>query len=98
MESHEKLRTRIDDIDRELVELFEARMHVSSEIAEYKQRNDIPIFDEAREEEDVERNVGRLANETLCRHTDSYFRHLMALSKKRQHDNLKNSNSPINNI
>src|SRR5688500_18722730 len=98
MESHEKLRTRIDDIDRELVELFEARMHVSSEIAEYKQRNDITIFDEAREEEVVAKNVGRLADETLGRHTDSFIRHLMAHSRKRQHENLKNSNSPINNI
>jgi len=91
MESHEKLRTRIDDIDRELVELFEARMRVSSEIAEYKQRNDIPIFDEAREEEVVEKNVGRLADEALERHAASFFRHLMALSRKRQHENLKKS-------
>ncbi|WP_017547590.1 chorismate mutase [Salinicoccus carnicancri] len=98
MESHDKLRTRIDDIDRELVELFEARMRVSSEIAEYKQKNDIPIFDEAREEEVVEKNVGRLTDKTLERHADSFFRHLMALSRKRQHENHKNYKSPINNI
>src|SRR5690625_2681437 len=98
MESHEKLRTRIDVIDREIVELLEARIHLSLEIAEYKQLKYIPNFDESREEEVVEKNVGRLADETLGRHTDSFFRHLMALSRKRQHENLKNSKSPINNI
>ncbi len=89
MDSHEKLRNKIDKIDHELMELFEARMKVASEIADYKQKNDIPIFDEAREEEVVNKNVGRLKDETLERHAASFFRHLMALSRKRQHENLK---------
>ncbi|WP_411843206.1 chorismate mutase [Salinicoccus sp. HZC-1] len=98
MDTHEKLRDRIDKIDQELMELFEARMEVSSRIADYKQQNDIPIFDEAREEEVVDKNVGRLKDETLERHAASFFRHLMALSRKRQHENLKDYESPINNI
>ncbi|AKG72920.1 chorismate mutase [Salinicoccus halodurans] len=98
MDSHEKLRNRIDEIDYELVKLFEARMEVTAGIAEYKQKNNIPIFDEAREEEVVNKNVGRLNDETLERHAASFFRHLMALSRKRQHENLKNHKSPINNI
>lgn len=98
MESHEKLRDRIDQIDHELMALFEARMEVSAEIAEYKRKNNIPIFDEAREEEVVNKNVKRLKDETLERHAASFFRHLMALSRKRQHENLKDYKSPINNI
>lgn len=97
MDSHEKLRNRIDEIDHELMVLFEARMKVSAEIAEYKQKNDIPVFDEAREEEVVIKNAGRLKDETLERHAASFFRHLMALSRKRQHENLKDYKSPINN-
>lgn len=89
METQKELRGRIDELDKEMMALFEARMEVSGKIAEYKYKNDISIFDEAREEKVVRKNVGRLEDETLERHAASFFRHLMALSRKRQHENLK---------
>ncbi|MFC3419429.1 chorismate mutase [Salinicoccus hispanicus] len=92
MNTHEKLRYRIDELDAELIALFEARMQVAENIAEYKMQNNIPVFDEAREEQVVCRNVGRLQDQSLEIYADSFFRHLMALSKKRQHENLKNCN------
>ncbi|WP_020006909.1 chorismate mutase [Salinicoccus albus] len=88
METQRELRGRIDELDKEMMALFEARMAVSVKIAEYKHKNDIPIFDEQREEEVVHKNVKRLADETLERHAASFFRHLMALSRKRQHENI----------
>jgi len=45
----EKLRGRIDDIDESLVALFQQRMDVSAEIAIYKQKNNLPVHDPARE-------------------------------------------------
>ena len=89
MNEHEKLRHRIDELDAELIALFEARMEVASHIAEYKLENDIPVFDETREEQVVCKNVGRLQDQSLEVYADSFFRHLMALSRKRQHENLR---------
>ena len=45
------LRARMDAIDRELFALLEKRMDVSAEMADYKKAHDIPVFDEAREEQ-----------------------------------------------
>ena len=45
----QELRQRIDEIDNGLVDLFQRRMDVSAEIALYKQENNIPIHDPARE-------------------------------------------------
>ena len=45
------LRARMDAIDRELFSLLEKRMDVSAEMADYKKAHDIPVFDEAREEQ-----------------------------------------------
>ena len=46
-----KLRSRIDEIDEEFVSLFQKRMDVSAEIAQYKKENNLPVFDPARERE-----------------------------------------------
>ncbi|MCL2698744.1 MAG: chorismate mutase [Defluviitaleaceae bacterium] len=47
--SQDELRGRIDRIDDELLRLFEERMEVVSEIAEFKQANDLPVMDQQRE-------------------------------------------------
>jgi len=46
----QKLRRQIDDIDDDLVRLFQQRMDVSAEIARYKSRHNLPIYDPAREQ------------------------------------------------
>ncbi len=45
------LRARMDAIDRELFALLEKRMDVSADMAAYKKAHDVPILDEAREEQ-----------------------------------------------
>lgn len=57
MSRHEELRREIDEIDRELMRLFEKRMQVSEEIAQYKFSRDIAVFDSSREKEVIE--IGR---------------------------------------
>ena len=44
-------RSKIDDIDQQLVNLFAQRMAISAEIAGYKKENNIPVFDPKRERE-----------------------------------------------
>jgi len=43
------LRQKIDEIDDELIRLFEQRMDIAAEIAQHKKANNLPIYDPARE-------------------------------------------------
>ena len=52
-------RKEIDKIDKELVELFERRMNVAIKVAEYKIENNLPILNEAREAEVIEKNINQ---------------------------------------
>jgi chorismate mutase/prephenate dehydratase len=45
------LRKKIDEIDKDLIELFGRRMAVSADIARYKKQHGLPVFDPARERE-----------------------------------------------
>ena len=51
MEDLRSYRAKIDEIDRQLVSLFEERMEIVLKIADYKKKNNIPILDEGREKE-----------------------------------------------
>ena len=46
MNELENLRERIDTIDKELIALFEERMNVVNDIAEYKIKNNLPILNQ----------------------------------------------------
>lgn len=45
------IRTQIDAVDAELVQLFVKRMNLSAQVADYKKANNMPIFVPARERE-----------------------------------------------
>lgn len=53
--SLDELRTEIEDIDRELVELIARRTYVADTIAEVKSERDLPTTDEGQEEKVMER-------------------------------------------
>ena len=47
----QNLRKKIDEIDNDLIDLFQKRMDVSAEVALYKQKNNLPVYDPAREQQ-----------------------------------------------
>ncbi len=47
-------RTQIDKIDSELVRLFQERMDVAAQIANYKKEHSLPILQPSREQEKLE--------------------------------------------
>jgi len=53
--SLDELRTEIEDIDRELVELIARRTYVADTIAEVKEDLDLPTTDESQEDKVMER-------------------------------------------
>lgn len=93
MGRHEELRNEIDQIDRQLVQLFEKRMKVSTEIAEYKLRNDVPVLDAQREKMVINKNISYLNDRTLDTYISEFSKHLMELSRRRQQECLQNQHT-----
>jgi monofunctional chorismate mutase len=85
MDNLDNLRQEIDEIDAELVKLFERRMEKSLQIAEYKIKRKISILDEGREREVIEKNTMRLRNRELIEGLKEFFSTIMKLSKEVQH-------------
>ena len=66
-------RREIDNIDEELVKLFEKRMNIAINVAKYKIENNMTIFNEVREIEVIKKNVARLSNKKYSKLTESFF-------------------------
>ena len=62
-----ELRDQIDKIDREIVRLFEDRMEICRQVAEYKIANGKKVLDRDRELEKLE-VLGGLAHNDFNRH------------------------------
>lgn len=88
MGRHNELRKEIDQIDRQLVQLFEKRMKVSTEIAEYKLANNLPVLDAQREKMVINKNISYLNDRTLDTYISEFSKHLMELSRRRQQECL----------
>lgn len=77
------LRENINEIDNRIVELWMQRMESSLKIAEYKKENNLPVFDEKREKELLER-VSELAGAELNDYCRELYEKIMAISRDYQ--------------
>lgn len=70
-ESLDDWRRRIDTLNAELVKLLNERARCAEQIAEFKQRSGLPVFDAAREKAVLDgvsaHNAGPLSDEALHR-------------------------------
>jgi len=82
--SIDKLRADIDDIDSQLIDLFERRMHVALEVARYKRESGKPVFDNTRERQLLHKVSGETDTE-LEVYIRVFFSMLMDLSRSYQH-------------
>lgn len=89
MEELELLRKEIDGIDEQLVKLFEERMELAVKIAAVKRQKAMQVLDSKREEEVIKKAIDRLKNKELSEELELFFRNLMDLSKKIQHDKMR---------
>ena len=76
-------RTKIDEIDRQLVALFTERMATAADIAAYKKAHQLPVLDAARERQKL-RQITELAPAALQNETQTLYRLLLALSRSYQ--------------
>ena len=86
-------RARIDQIDRQLVELFAQRMNTAAGIAAYKKEHGLPVLDPVREREKL-LDAAAQAPEDMRDYTASLYTMLFELSRCYQ-GRLLGSTSPL---
>lgn len=80
-----EIREKIDDIDNQIVTLYEARMQLTAEVAEYKMSIGKPVLDKVREKEKLEKVKDMVQEEENRYGVGELFEQVMALSRKRQY-------------
>lgn len=80
----QELRNRIDDIDAEILKLFQKRMQCSFEVAKYKIANNMPVFQEGREREII-KDVRKSVPDELKNAAEVLFTSMMDISKCKQY-------------
>lgn len=80
----EVARLKINDIDKQMADLFEKRLEAVENVIEYKLSNNLPIFDEAREKLVIEKNSSLIKKPVYIDYYREFITHLMEISKKYQ--------------
>ena len=81
----EKARQTINDVDKQMAELFEKRMDAARIVAEYKKQNGLKIDDFAREEQVISNNTALITDEDYKSYYINFLRETINLSKLLQH-------------
>lgn len=86
MNKLEKARLSIEEIDKEMVELFEKRFNAVKDVIEYKKENNLPINDSSREKFLINKNLGFLQDKALEKYYIEFIKSMFIVSKKYQLD------------
>ena len=85
MSELDTIRCTIEEIDRDIAQLFEKRMDAVGLVAEYKLQNGLPIEDADREQALLQKNVAYIQNPCYEPLYAQFQRDMMRLSKEYQH-------------
>ncbi|MGB4658396.1 MAG: prephenate dehydratase [Mobilitalea sp.] len=83
-------RKKIDEVDRQIVELFEQRMKLTQDIADYKRSVGKPIYDAEREEEKLISLRALTESEFNKKAISDLFIQIMSMSRRFQYTLLDN--------
>lgn len=84
MNKLEEAREIINQVDREMIELFIRRMAAVRLVAEYKLENGMPVLDSIREDDIKARNCEVLCNKVLEKYYLDFFEGVLNSSKEYQ--------------
>lgn len=84
MNSLEKARKAINEIDGKMAELFAERMKAVEEVAKYKKSRGLKIYDAAREEEVIKRNSSLIEDKEMREYYVNFLKNNMAVSRAYQ--------------
>lgn len=82
-------RKEIDNIDAEIVKLFEQRMKVAANVADYKLATGKAVFDKQREDDKIKNLKGMANGEFNSKCIAELFTQIMAMSRKFQYQRLE---------
>lgn len=88
-----ELRNELDQIDRQIVELYEKRMEVCGEVAAYKIQTGKRVFDKEREMQKLQAVSALTHNEFNAYGIKELFEQIMAMSRKLQYRLLAENQS-----
>lgn len=83
-----ELRDEIDEIDDQIVKLYERRMKIAEEVAEYKIHTGKKVFDKKREDEKLAKLTAKAESDFTEHGIYELFEQIMAVSRKRQYQLL----------
>ncbi|MCM1253860.1 MAG: prephenate dehydratase [Clostridium sp.] len=83
-----ELRKQIDEIDEQIVALYERRMDISSQVADYKIETGKKVFDKEREMEKLSKVKSLTHNEFNAYGIQELFEQIMSMSRKLQYRKL----------
>ena len=83
-----KCREELDEIDNQIIQLFEKRMDVIKDVTTYKNANNLPIYDEKREKVMLENNVKKCKNTQYQKYYKTVLIGFLTASKELQKDLL----------
>lgn len=84
MNELEQARLIINDVDKEMIELFKKRMGAARMVAHYKMKNNLPILDAKREEALKTKNLEILADDALEEYYLTFLEGVLKASKDYQ--------------
>lgn len=79
-------RVEINSIDSEIVHLLEKRFNVVIEIGNYKKKNNIPVYDEKREQNVISNCVSYLEDEQYSKYILDIYKQIMNSCKELQNE------------
>lgn len=83
------IRDNIDETDRAIVELFEKRMKLCEEVAEYKIETGKQVLDTTREKQKIEKVTSLATGDFNKKSVEELFKQIMAMSRKMQYQILE---------
>ena len=89
-----ELRNQIDEIDSHIVKLYEERMEISKQVAEYKISVGKKVFDKQREMEKLAKVKSQTHNEFNAYGIVELYEQIMAMSRKLQYQLLTKAAGP----
>ena len=88
MESLQELRGQIDEIDAQIVDLYQRRMDICEKVGDYKITAGKKVFDKQREKEKLAAVTENVTNEFYKKGIRELFEQLMSMSRKLQYQLL----------
>jgi len=84
MDQLKAARTKINEIDKTMAELFEQRMQAVEAVIAYKLKHNLPVLDQSREAQVVEQNSAYIKEESYRSYYTQFIKEVMKLSRAYQ--------------